>query len=176
MIKSEEVVNIGKFQKTHALKGELNMISEINSDYFSTGKPLIVEVDGILVPFYIESDRPKGATTFLIKLQGINSEEEAREFVNKEVYALNSDIEEYLQEDFVDEFDLYDYKVIDILNGNEIGKVVGIEDSTSNEILIVEGEEDEELYIPFNEELIEEINEEEKIIKMKLPEGLLDIN
>ena len=61
MIKKEDIVAIGKFQKTHALKGELNALLDIDGDYAADGHPLIIDIDGIYVPFYAETVRPKGA-------------------------------------------------------------------------------------------------------------------
>ena len=75
MIKEEDTLIIGKFQKTHALKGELNAIIDIDPECFVEGKPLIVEIDGILVPFYVDTYRKKGSLSILIKLDGIESEE-----------------------------------------------------------------------------------------------------
>ena len=35
MIKEEDTIKIGKFQKTHALKGELNALLDIDPEYFT---------------------------------------------------------------------------------------------------------------------------------------------
>ncbi len=69
MIEKKDIVEIGKFQKTHALKGELNALLNVPEEYVEDGNPLIVEMDGILVPFYTESFRSNDATSFLHKLQ-----------------------------------------------------------------------------------------------------------
>lgn len=176
MIRKEDIVTIGKFQKTHALKGELNMISDIDSEYFMEGNPLIVENDGILVPFYVESIRPKGTTSYLVKLEGINSEEEASIFVNNEISILKKDAEEWLDDTFEDLGELIGYSVIEDKTRVEIGRVERIDDSTSNILLILTDKDDEQIYIPFNEDLIVEIDDENQVIKMNLPEGLVDLN
>ena len=69
MIKEEEIIEIGKFQKTHALKGELNALLDVGAEYLEDGNPLVIPVDGLFVPFYAESVRPKGTTSFLVKLK-----------------------------------------------------------------------------------------------------------
>ncbi len=61
MIEVNDIVAIGKFQKTHALKGELNAILEIDSEFLEEGNAIIAEIDGIYVPFYIKSIRKKEA-------------------------------------------------------------------------------------------------------------------
>ncbi|MCH5227444.1 MAG: 16S rRNA processing protein RimM [Muribaculaceae bacterium] len=175
MILSDEIVTVGKFQKTHALKGELNMLSEVDPQYFLEGNPLIVDYDGIWVPYYVESIRPKGATSYLVKLSGIDTEEEASHFVNKEVHILQKDAEEWLEEE-EEEMGLIGYTVVDKSSGQTIGIIEGIEDSTSNVLFIVRTPQEDEVFIPANEDLIQNIDDEKEIIELSIPEGLLDIN
>ena len=77
MITRAEISPIGKFHKTHALKGELNAVLDVEADLIDTKRPLIVDIDGIFVPFYCDSVRPKGHFSSLVKLQGIDSEADA---------------------------------------------------------------------------------------------------
>lgn len=53
MIEEKDIKAIGKFQKTHALKGELNAILDIDSEYVSEGNAVVVDIDGIFVPFLL---------------------------------------------------------------------------------------------------------------------------
>ena len=176
MIREEDVIKIGKFQKTHALKGELNMILDIDSEYFLDGNPMIIEDDGILVPYYVETIRQKGATSFLVKIDGINSESEANSFVNKDIYILKNDAEEWLEEEILDSHELTGYTIIDTLSGEKLGVIDDIDDSTVNLLFIIKGDDNELIYIPANEDFIAEINDKDKYIRMHLPEGLIELN
>ena len=177
MISKNKIKSIGKFQKTHALKGELNLILEIDPLYFQEGNPMILDYDGIFVPYYVDTIRPKGSTSYLVKLDGVNSEKEASRFVNKEVFMLAKDAETWIEEDPLNDDDfLIGFKVWDSESDEEIGVISEIDNSTANIILIVEQPDGEEIFIPANEELVKEINEEGKVIKMIIPEGLLGIN
>lgn len=176
MILKKEISAVGKFQKTHALKGELNAILDIDPEYFENGSPLIVDTDGIYVPYFISSVRPKGSTSFLIKIDGIDSEEEASEFVNKEIYILSKDLTDLVDDEYIHEDELLQYQVIDDATGEKIGRIEGIEDSTANILLIVDNGEESPVYIPYTEDFIKGIDESEKIIRMQIPDGLLDIN
>ena len=176
MINKEEIATIGKFQKTHSLKGELNMICDIDSEYFEEGNPLIVEDDGILVPYFVESIRPKGSTSYLVKLDGINSEEEASDFVNKEIFILKKDAENWFEDDIVTGDSLIGFKILDEDTKKEIGVLKYFDDSTSNHLFIVENDEGDTIYLPANEDLINEINEDGKFITMVLPGGIIDLN
>ncbi len=59
MIREEEVFKIGQFAKPHGIKGELSLVT--NSDVLEDAEdPYIVcEMDGILVPFFVEDFRYK---------------------------------------------------------------------------------------------------------------------
>ena len=52
MITEEEITSVGKLLKTHALKGEMNMMLDIDPGYLEDGNPAILDIDGIYVPFY----------------------------------------------------------------------------------------------------------------------------
>lgn len=176
MIRKEEIVEIGKFQKTHALKGELNALLDIEPDYAFDGKPLIVQIDGIYVPFYPESIRPKGSESFLVKLQAVDTQEEARKFVNKEIYGLRSDLENYYDDpDSQLVSDFINFNIVDRRLG-KIGVVRDVDESTANVLFVVETNDGETVYIPVAEEFIESIDDDSQTIATLLPDGLVDLN
>ncbi len=179
MITEEEITSVGKLLKTHALKGELNMLLDIDPGYLEEGNPAILDIDGIFVPFYAESIRTKGSFSFLVKFDGINSEIEAKKLVNKTVYALRDRLKEFMLENYDEEFALYDdlvgYAIEDVEKGF-IGKVIEIDTNTENELFIVETPEGNTVYIPLTEDFIEKLDEDGKIITMRLPDGLLELN
>lgn len=181
MITIEEITPIGKFHKTHALKGELNAVLDIDAEFLDTEHPLIVNVDGIFVPFYCESVRPKGHFASLVKIQGIDSEDKARDFVNKEIYALKTDVDDFIGEEenedregaYADDF--IGFHIIDANTGKEIGEITELELSTANPLFIVNGD-DGKVFIPIADEFFSSVDAENKVIVMDLPEGLADIN
>lgn len=178
MIEEKDIIEIGKFQKTHGLRGELNAIIEFDEageDYVcGEGNPLIVEIDGIYVPFYVESIRPKGSTSFLIKLEGLDSADEAQEMVNKAVYAAKSRMDIDL-ESMMLESEFIGYRVIDTEFG-DVGTVAGIDSTTVNELLEVDTPEGGVLFIPLVEEFISEIKPDAREVVVSIPESLLNLN
>ena len=175
MIKKEDTIIIGKFHKTHALKGELNAVLEVDSDIFADEIPILVEIDGIIVPFYIESFRKKGSTSNLIIIDGVNSEEDARKFVNKEIRILRSEAEKLGIESEDDE-NFIGYTIVEANTSKEIGVVTEIDNTTENILFIVDKGDDSFLYIPAVEEFISDIDDDCKKLIMNLPEGLMEIN
>lgn len=179
MINQKELKEVGKFQKTHALKGELNALLDIAPDYMTVGNALVVDIDGILVPFYAESVRPKGSKSFLVKLDGVGTEEEAKTFVNKAIYALKRELAPYFdmeEDEIIDEDDLSGFSVIDSESGMEIGKIVHVDSLTENVLFVVATDSGDEVFIPAVDDFIDEIDEDNKLIRVSLPEGLIDLN
>ena len=144
-------------------------------------------MDGIYVPFYVKSVRPKGLHGSLILIDGVESVDDTSRFINKPFYLMRRDVAEYMEveEDELDQADDFIGYLVEDPEAGVVGKVVDVDDSTANILLVVQpDEEDEEnvLYIPFAEDLIEDVEDYDddseipgKII-MKIPEGLLDIN
>ena len=175
MILEAQIIEIGKFQKPHALKGELNALLDIDPDYMDN-KPLVVNTDGIFVPFFIESLREKGTYSYLIKLEGVDSEDEAKKFVNKKIFMMRKDVEEWIENQETElGNELIGYQIKDSKTSDEIGRIVAIEQNTDNPLFIVE-KLGEEFYIPVTDDFIIEIDDKDKIIFMDLPDGLIDIN
>lgn len=183
MIEEKDLILAGKFLKPHALKGELNVVSDYDSEIFDEDYPVIVSMDGIYVPFYVESYRKKGLFGCLLKLDGVDSVEEARSFVNKNIYLLKRDVAEFLQ---IDEDELVmadDFEGFEVYDRNlgYIGKVVELDDSTDNLLLIVDSPEYGEVYLPYADEFIDAVtqadeNGENGRIDMNLPEGIINLN
>lgn len=179
MIREEEITAVGKLLKTHALKGELNVMLDIDPGYLEEGNPAILDIDGIYVPFYADSIRTKGSFSYLVKFEGIDSEIEARKLVNKTIYALRERLKEFMLDNYDEEYALYDDLIgwtIKEADGEVIGKVIEIDTNTENELFIVETPDGNIVYIPLTEDFIEKMDEDSKTIVMNLPEGLLDLN
>lgn len=191
MIRPADVYQIGRMGKAHGLKGEINfqftddvwdrLFSEDNTPdgNFPSfggggGRPLICEVDGILVPFFIEEYRFRSDSTAIMKLEDIDSIEKAQMLVNSPVY-FEKKYQEELDEDEVSLHYFIGFRMIDGDNGQDIGTITGIDDNTENWLFIVERPDGSEALIPAHEEFIADINQETKTMLMDLPLGLLDL-
>ena len=86
MIRKEDVYKIGRLGKVHGVKGEItfmfddDVFDRVDADY------LVLEVDGILVPFFIEEYRFRSDSTAIMKFEDIDTQERARELTNCDVY------------------------------------------------------------------------------------------
>lgn len=179
MIKRAEIAEIGRFNKPHGIKGEISASLDIDIDIADV-KCIVLEVDGIFVPFFIESVRPKTSETVLLTIDGIDNELKAKEFANKKIYILNADLPETDDEDDDNDegfyaSDLIGYKVIDREHG-DIGEITDINDATDNVLFIITTPQGDELLIPVADEFIEEIDSETHTLHTDIPSELLNIN
>ena len=65
MIRLAEIAEAGHFNKPHGIKGEMSATLDFDLDLDNV-KCIIVSVEGIFVPFFIRSWRPKTADTCLL--------------------------------------------------------------------------------------------------------------
>ena len=172
MIKKEDVFKIGQFAKPHGIKGEITLLT--TSDVFDdSDDPFIVcEFEGILVPFFIEEYRYKSDSSILVKLENIDSELQAREFSNLEVYyPLDAAVGDLVGDMTWDSF--VGYVVLDTRLGIS-GPITMVDESTINVLLQVDYKGNE-ILIPAAEELILGVDHDKKLLEVALPDGLLDL-
>ena len=169
MIKLEEVYKIGKLGKVHGVKGEISFLFDddvfdrVDADY------LILDIDGIFVPFFIEEYRFKSDSNALMKFDGIDTMERARELTGCDVYFPRKMSE--ADEGHLSLAEIIGYSLIDAQTGKEVGKIAAIDDSTIN--LLFELEDGK--LIPAPEELITNVDTKNHQIEIKLPEGILEL-
>ena len=86
MIRSEEVFYIGKVSKFRGIQGEVEIL--FTDDAFDRGDAeyLVLEMEGILVPFFWEEYRFKNDKNAIFQFEDIHDEAAARRIVGASVY------------------------------------------------------------------------------------------
>lgn len=171
MIKKEEVFKIGIINKPHGVKGEVSFT--FTDDIFDRVEDcdyLVLLLDGILVPFFIEEYRFRSDNVALVKFEGIDSTEKAQTLTNVEVYYPVKFMDD--QEEISSWNYFIGFRVEDIHHGC-LGTVVDVDDATMNVLFVIENG-DEEVLLPAHEEFILDIDRKKKILKVDIPDGLLD--
>ena len=173
MIKVEDVYRIGLINKPHGVHGEL--LFTFDDDIFDRmeAEYIICMMDGILVPFFFESYRFRSDSTALIKLEGIDTEQQARRMTNVEVFFPKEHVEELEDNELI--WSYFVGFLIKDVNEGEIGKVIDVDDSTINTLFVVD-HNDTEVLIPAQEDFIVDLDREKRVITMQIPAGLLDLN
>ena len=168
MIKASELTAIGAIVKPHGVKGE--MVISMRDDRIDIGRTecIVMDMDGIYVPFFIENVRQKGRESFIISIDGINSDTKASEFTGKTVYALRDRMAATSDDDADDGFYASDL----IPDGSTTGTITDIEDSTLNVLAIILTADGRTVYMPLAEEFITDIDPDSRTITFDAPEGI----
>lgn len=176
----EEEIVIGKVNKSFGIKGFLKV------------EPLTDYIDRFLSleKIHLYSEKKKsffensiGNTWF-----GIEDAEITQNFVKLKIEGIDDRNNSDLLRDYLitipikdrikrDEGEHYYYELIDCdvySNNDLIGKVKAIENYGSDDLLKIETDTKEEVFIPYRDEFIIKIDTEGKRIDVKLIEGLID--
>ena len=168
MIKEDEVYKIGRIGKPHGISGEVTLrfsddvFDRVDADY------LVLMVDGILVPFFIEEYRFRSDEVALVKFEDIDTKDRASELTGCDVFFPRHLAD--AGDDVLTWSQIVGYDIVDVLSDKTIGRIEAVDETTINTLL--------ELYdgtlIPAADEFIEDIDHEERKLMMRLPEGLVN--
>lgn len=170
MIRREEVYKIGKLGKTHGVKGEISFLFDDDVFDRTDADYLILDIDGILVPFFIEEYRFKSDANAIMKLEGVDTQEQARELTGCDVFFPRALAPS--DDDAMSWAEIVGFAIIDAATGHEMGRIASVDDTTLNILFELE----DGTLIPAPEELITDVDRQAKTITIELPNGLLDIN
>lgn len=175
MIERRQLSEIGETVKPHGIKGEISATIDAGIDITSL-KCIVLDIDGIYVPFFLNSYRSRGSEAVLLSIDGINDENEAAKICGQPVYALTEDVpnDEAYGEDGFYMSDLIGFQLKDS-DGEVAGTITGYDDSTSNILLIIEDKAGVARYVPMADELVEEFDPESRTIMLNLPKGLFEL-
>lgn len=172
MIKEWKGDKVGIIRSAHGLKGDVMITHQLdNSNDLTQWEALMIELNpGSFIPFFIEEIEMLNDEDILCKLEEINSREEAVTLNGKAVYTT---IHHQVKAKKEDEWEaLIGYEVMH--NDIIIGKISALLNVSMNMLLQVE-RENKEILIPATEEFIMDIDPKKKVIRMQLPDGLLDL-
>lgn len=169
MIREEDVFRIGRLGKPHGVKGEMTM--QVDDDVFDRVDSdfVLLRVDGLFVPFYMEEYRFRSDTAVLVKFEDVDTVERARELTNCEVFFLRS-LADGEEEDYTWSF-FVGFDVVEAESGKTVGRIAAVDDSTSNVLFEME----DGTLIPAAEELVSSVDHDARRITMQLPAGLLSL-
>ena len=169
MIRREEVFKIGHIGKPHGLQGEVQFLftddvfDRVEADY------LVIDMEGILVPFFMESYRFRSDEMALVTFEDIDTEEKARRLSLHDVYFPKSLADSDAQ--LSGWRALAGFQIKDAETHEVLGEVESVEDSTAN-VLSADGTS---FAIPASPDLIQAVDTAQRLLTMTVPDGLLDL-
>lgn len=171
-MKKEECYFLGKITRRHGLAG--NVILKLDTDQPELYKKLdsiFVEINGLLVPFFIEKSSFSKLDALNISFKN-STEALVDQSLGKNVYLPLSTLPKLTGKQFyyheIIGFEIFDQE------GNNCGVIRSVNDQTAQNYFVT-NLDGKEVVIPLIKDWILEVNRDEKLIKMQLPEGLIDV-
>jgi 16S rRNA processing protein RimM len=168
-VQKEQCFLLGKITKLHGYKGSMVLfIDSSTPQYFRHLESVFLEINQELIPFFFSERGKLNGKKLIVKLEDVNPEQ-ASSLVGCQAYLpkemLPSETEGFYDKAIVD-FDA-------ISNGSSVGRIKGVIENTAQNLFLIEGEK--EFLVPAVEAFIKEIDHQNKIVYLELPEGLLDL-
>lgn len=179
MLVKDDFQQIGYVGRTHGVQGEVSCklsvditsaIAEDEGRFF-----LMLEEQELLIPYRVVSQRSKAGDIDLIRFAGIEDKDAAERLTGRAIWLSRSYLDE--AELSEDPYDYSRYEGFGVYNDADeayIGRVTEVDDSTLNTLLYIERPDGEELILPIAEDLFVGYNDEERLLMLRIPEGLLD--
>jgi 16S rRNA processing protein RimM len=169
----QDLYFLGKITKLHGYKGELTAWLDTDSplDYTDLDH-LFLYHKGKVTPFIIESIGAKTNTTLKLKLEGINSEEEALPWVKAEIFIEPEEVSDLDQER--DEIKEWIGFHVHTEGFHPLGVLTDVQESGLNPMFEIE-REGRMIYVPMQPQFIQEIDVEKRELHLILPPGLLEL-
>lgn len=158
--------------KTHGVKGELLIKTAFEiSDEYNLAESIFIEIDGILVPFFIEEFSISNEEAIIIKLADVSSKNKALEFVDCKVYV--EGLKKSSKKLSFSNSDLIGFTVLNQDN-KKIGNITDFMNIPGNFLIYVKYQ-NKEILIPFNEFVLIDFNKKKKQIILNIEKGLMDL-
>ena len=173
MIGRDEVTACGSILRPHGVNGDV--VVPVEHDFIEdSGMEFIaLDMDGILVPFYIESSRRRDSSASLLKLEGIDSLESADALRGRKVFLfrkyVGDDIDARCMPDVFIGFEAFDR------TAGKLGRITAVDDSTANVLFRIVTPDGREMIVPASPELVEKVDVRRGRVSFDLPEGLTEL-
>jgi len=161
---------LGTISKTHGVRGELIIrITDPSFEPDENWESLFLQIDGILVPFFISSLHAPKAEEWIICFDDYENKDNAQHLVGLTVWIEKDYLATVGEEIYLDE--LTGYALINLSTGKQglINDFLDIPGNPVFEVLL----ESEKVLVPAQDDLIEEIDQENQKLVMRLPEGIM---
>ncbi|MBQ1254136.1 MAG: 16S rRNA processing protein RimM [Alistipes sp.] len=163
------VARIGKlFGQADTGGVSVTLYTTFPEDFNPQLEPLFVEIGALTVPLYCDKFERRGVAGANVEFADFDTPRRAEELIGKELYM------EFDDERDDDEFYMEDLIGFSVSAGKLRGEIVDFYDSELNPLFGIDFGNGEQL-IPAAEEFIVHIDFDKRLLKMVLPDGLLEL-
>ena len=164
---------LGKLTKPFKYSGELVLWMDVDdAGLYQEIRLIWLEMRQQLVPYSIIKLKPHN-DRFIVKLEGVNTEVGAKGLCGKDIY-LPSEMLPELDDGTFYFHEVPGWTVINIEDGEELGEILRVIDHGPYPMLEVEND-GKELILPLPENFKIEVDRKNKVLKVEVPEGLVDV-
>lgn len=172
-MRKKDCFYLGKIAKKFSFKGEILIYLDTDEpEMYSELESVFVDVNGHLVPFFIDNSSIHKSKFLRTKFEDIDSEADADELVGREVY-LPLTLLPKLEGNKFYYHEVVNFDAIDINQGN-FGTILRIVDNGVQALFEVQ-KDDAIILVPMIDEFIIEVNRDKKFVKFNTPTGLIDL-
>ena len=173
MISHKEVFCIGHLGSSHGLKGYIDL--HYTDDIFLSDDCdyLVLEIDGLLVPFFVEDWQVRNSELAAVKFEDYDSVEAVHILQNAPVFypksAIKAERTELNSWKMLTGFELSDSKA------GKLGIVDDVDDSSANILLSIRTPEGKNIVLPVHPDLLSALDINARTITLELPDGILEL-
>ena len=160
---------LGKIVSKFSFKGEILLKLDSDEIDFKKLKTIFLDIDGTIVPHSIDNIKLHKSSLLRIRFENIDNEEKANKIIKIKTYLPIKDLPKLNGNKFY-YHEITNFMVLDLTLG-EIGKVLKVNDQTSQPIIVVINN-NSEIMIPLVDDFLIDINRDKKTLTFNLPEGL----
>ncbi|WP_088069413.1 ribosome maturation factor RimM [Gottfriedia luciferensis] len=167
-------LNVGKVVNTHGVRGEVRVISRTDfpEKRYAKGNTLYLFKQNDDKPIELKVTSHRVHKNFdLLTFEGFDSLNEVEPFKNGILKITDDQLHE------LDKNEFYYHEVIgcvvETIDGEEIGKIKEILSPGANDVWVIQRKGQKDALIPYIEQVVKEVDVENKKVKIELMEGLL---
>lgn len=165
-------LQVARIGKPHGIRGEVTVqvLTDAPQDRFVPGAVFEVEHPGVKT-LTVEGAR-WNKEILLLAFEEILDRNVAETMRGAKLFIETEELDD-------DEEGWYEHELVDLearVADKVVGKVTALRTNTAQDLLVIEGHDGEEIFIPFVEDIVPEVNIEGGYILLTPPAGLFEVN
>ena len=172
-MKLNDFYYLGKITKKFSFRGEVIIFLDTDSpEFYYNIKKIFINLNNVLTPFDLSSVIPNKSNRIRVKINGINTENDTKKLINKEIYLPIESLPKTDENSFY-YHEIIGYTVLD-QDSKKVGNITGVNDQSPQHLFQINAS-GKKILIPINDNLIIKVDKKNKTMRVELPDGILDL-
>lgn len=165
-------IQLGRIVAATGLRGEVVVVHTLGkASTFKDVPALLVEVrKGELIPYFLEAARTKNAEETVVKLEKIDTPEQAKLLTRRAVWITEADFERLVAKNAPAA--MVGYTLLHL--SEPVGEIVSVLEQP-HQLLCTVAVQDKEALVPVHADNLKKIDHKARTVSVAIPEGLLDL-